>query len=77
MKHMHSASIFDSNLTPNNAVFKGYIYIDDVILDKNMPTSNEYINIIQENGFKLGIPSRNEYGNFGLYVPESAFNKNP
>lgn len=71
MKHMHSASIFDSNLTPKTAVYKGYEYIDDVIIDKTKPSSNEYLKIIEDNGFKLGIPSKSEYGNFGLYIPKS------
>ncbi|MBA3724555.1 MAG: hypothetical protein H0W89_06770 [Candidatus Levybacteria bacterium] len=71
MNYLHALNIFDADLNPSTAIYKGYEYIDDVILDINKPTNNDFLKVIEENGFKLGIPSHNAYGNYGLYIPKT------
>lgn len=75
MKDIPKGALFDADLTPKNAEYKGYEYIDDVILLKNHAISQDFIKILQENNFKLGIPDRNEYGNYGLYIPKEIFER--
>ena len=70
MKHVYTTTIFDANLSPKMAQYKGYEYIDDVILNIDNISSSDFLKVIEENGFKLGIPSRNAYGNYGLYIPK-------
>lgn len=67
------SSLIDPNLNPQNAMKKGYTYIDDVIYDQQSP-SDAMIHILelsQEFNCKLGAPqcslTLDPY--FGLYVP--------
>ena len=71
MKDAKSTNIFDATLTPSNAAYKGYEYIDDIILDSK--SSNEstadFLQVIKTNKFKLGIPMRNGSEFLGLFIP--------
>lgn len=69
MNHLHTANIFDVTLTPATAKYKGYEYVEDVILDKGKTHTEEFLKIIEENKFKLGIPKVNKHAYYGLYIP--------
>jgi hypothetical protein len=74
---MKSISIYDSSLTPANAVFKGFEYIDDVIISNNSKKQSikDFLKTIKENNFRLGIPMHIEHDYMGLYIPSEDFTK--
>lgn len=68
-----TSSLIDPDLNPQNAMKKGYTYIDDVIYDQTRP-SDAMLHILElskEFNCKLGAPqcalTLDPY--FGLYVP--------
>jgi hypothetical protein len=71
MRSAKTVNIFDASLTPNNAAYKGYEYIDDIILDfkSNYQSTSDFLEIIKKNKFRLGIPIRNGSEYVGLYIP--------
>jgi hypothetical protein len=65
--------LVDMTLTPENAISRGYKYLDDVEYHAFIKSDsiNNLLQFAKDNGFKLGIPSpRNDFENFyGLYAP--------
>jgi hypothetical protein len=61
----------DSTLTPQNARVKGYKYIDDIVYNINSTAMQDIIKLIQQYGYKLGVPTQKDESNsfFGLYAP--------
>lgn len=69
MKQLHTANIFNATLTPSTAKYKGYEYVDDVILDKGKANTEDFLKTLEQNKFKLGIPKTNKHSYYGLYIP--------
>lgn len=67
-------SLFDPSLTPQNALEKGFRYIDDVIYDFLNPSEaiKDILEFAREFHCKLGAPTNTNVDNFfGLYMPIS------
>lgn len=75
MKQISASHIFDADLNPSNADCRGYVYIDDIYLDKHSGHSEEFLRIMERNNIKLGIPQKNEHAYYGLYVPKKELEK--
>jgi len=60
-----------TNLTPETAKSKGYMYIDDIIIDYNKFGMEDIVKLIQQYNFKIGSASaqNNIHSYFGLYAP--------
>jgi hypothetical protein len=63
--------IFDLSLTPDTANLFGYKHIDDIVYNILAPTNakNDILQLIYENGFKLGSPTKIKKPYYGLYAP--------
>lgn len=68
MKQRYKHNIFDAELSPSNASVRGYIYLDDIFLEKYDNHSKEFLEIMNKNQIKLGIPLKNGHAYYGLYV---------
>ncbi len=69
MKHAGLSPLFNEELTPNNAIRKGYEYVDDILLDRRKNISKEFLEIFAENSMQLGLSKRKANICYGLYIP--------
>lgn len=65
------SSLIDWTLTPQNALNRGYRFIDDMFYDSQTPLP-EVITLVKEERCKLGSPHSKTYDDpccCGLYTP--------
>ncbi len=69
MNILSTNTIFDTTLSPSTAQKRGFEYVDDIYLDKRRHSSREFLQILEVNEIRLGMPKRNESSFYGLYIP--------